>query len=53
MQTIAHRTEEATRELGIQARIVLDNSSRRSPSGPASSAARPRPSTWASSSSSP
>jgi Flp pilus assembly pilin Flp len=25
MQTIVHRTEEATRELGIQAKIVLDN----------------------------
>ena len=25
MQTIVHRTEEAARELGIQARITLDN----------------------------
>jgi Flp pilus assembly pilin Flp len=25
MQTIVHRTEEATRELGIQAKILLDN----------------------------
>jgi Flp pilus assembly pilin Flp len=25
MQTIVHRTEEATRELGIQAKLMLDN----------------------------
>ena len=53
MQTIARRTEETTRELGIQARLLLDNFARRSSSGPANSAARPPPSTWASSSSSP